>query len=179
MTKTYDYITTYSGLSFNFLNPEPNQIYIQDIARALSMNCRFNGHVKRFYSVAEHSIILHDYVLKQTRDKQLAFDALMHDASEAYICDIPRPIKPHLSNYQEIEKNIEKAIQDKFGNRPMSDYLKDLDHRIVADEAAQLFLNVPGWVGDVEKIGVDVRGCHHGRAFSNFLSRFHVFKKSD
>lgn len=170
----YNYITTYTGKSFNFMDPKPEQIDIEDIAQALSMQCRFNGHVKRFYSVAEHCCIISDYVYAGSGDKNIAFDALMHDASEAYICDIPRPVKPHLVNYQAIEQRIEVALQKRFGFNPMYAWSKDIDNRIVADEARELFLHVPDWVKDYQVVGVQdkIQCWTPEQAKVEFLERF-------
>lgn len=171
---SYNYITTYTGKSFNFIDPKPEQIDIEDIAQALSMQCRFNGHVKRFYSVAEHCCIMHDYAFNNKGNMSLALDALMHDASEAYICDIPRPVKPHLINYQAIEMRIEAALQRKFKFKPMDAWLKDIDNRIVADEARELFLHVPDWVEDYQVVGVqdEIQYWTPKRAKDEFLERF-------
>lgn len=169
---TYNYITTYTGKSFEFMNPKPEQIDIHDIAQALSMNCRFNGHVKKFYSVAEHSVLMARYCMAEFNSLEMAYDALMHDASEAYICDIPRPIKPHLHNYREIEQGIECALQDKFQFCPMSETIKDIDNRIVSDEAEQLFKVVPDWVKDYKKVGITVHGWKPAKARHEFLNLF-------
>ncbi len=102
------YIETYTGEKFWFLNPTPEQIHLKDIAHALSMQCRFTGHTKEFYSVAEHSIA----VSKLCPDMALA--ALMHDASEAYLTDVASPVKTYLANYKEMENKIMEAISKKF-----------------------------------------------------------------
>ena len=93
------FITTFSGKELTFLSPEEDQIELDDICNNLSKICRFNGNIKHFYSVAEHCALLAQKVLEETGDTEQALTALMHDASEAYLCDIPRPIKPHLDNY--------------------------------------------------------------------------------
>lgn len=103
------WIETYTGKKLFFLNPHPDDIVIDDIAHALSNQCRFSGHCKEFYSVAEHSV----YVSKLLESKyKLA--GLFHDAAEAYICDIPRPLKALLPEYMEVEDILMQSISDKF-----------------------------------------------------------------
>src|SRR5271170_7300011 len=82
------WIQTYTGGVFHILDPQQNEIYIKDIAHALAMQCRFTGHVRKFYSIAEHCVLGSHIV-----PKKLALQFLLHDASEAYIADINRPLK--------------------------------------------------------------------------------------
>lgn len=175
---SYDFIETYTNKQYHFLNPSVDEICIEDIAQALSMSCRYSGHVKSFYSVAEHSCIVSDKILELTCDRQLAFDALLHDASEAYLNDIPRPIKPHLKNYSDIEALSEKCIQDSLGCRPMNDLIASIDKNIVRDEAEQLFLSVPSWVKDFTSVGVKVAGLSPNYARFEFMSRYIKLKPS-
>lgn len=104
-----DWIETHTGIKFYPLDPRPEEIDIKDIAHALSMVCRFNGHCSKFFSVAEHSMSVVDLV-----EDQYKLQALLHDASEAYISDIARPIKRFLSNYVDIEKKLQDVIYKKF-----------------------------------------------------------------
>lgn len=108
-----DWIQTYSGIKFYPLDPMPEDILIEDIAHALSNICRFNGHTKQFYSVAQHSYL----VSSQINDPKIALAGLLHDASEAYICDIPRPLKntEDFERYREIEGQLQSKIWNKFG----------------------------------------------------------------
>jgi 5'-deoxynucleotidase YfbR-like HD superfamily hydrolase len=132
-----DYTETYSGIKFYILDPKYEEIDINDIAHALSMICRFNGHCSQFYSVAQHSVLAAIEAFKKGYDLTIQFAALMHDASEAYICDIPRPIKPEFNNYKQIEENLMKCIFDKFNisisyNDPK---IKEIDNDLVTNEA--------------------------------------------
>ncbi|WP_145567328.1 HD family hydrolase [Yersinia aleksiciae] len=104
------YITTYSGLDFDYLKPVASSICIDDIAQALSHECRFAGHLPNFYSVAQHSLLMSFIV-----EEQYALEALLHDASEAYCKDIPSPLKRLLPDYQAIERQVDLAIREKFG----------------------------------------------------------------
>lgn len=136
-----DYITTWTGVKFNFREPTPDQINLDDVAHSLSMQCRYNGHCSEFYSVAEHSVLIAGWVYSTKRSKRLALEALLHDASEAYLCDIPRPIKPHLDpNYHDLEHAIERAVARKWNlTLPWNDFVKEGDSRICLDEHAALF----------------------------------------
>lgn len=103
------WIRTYTGKKINPLDPDPMSICIEDIAHALSNQCRFSGHVQRFYSVAEHSVRVSNIV--QTHR------GLMHDAAEAYLVDLPRPLKHHWLFgffYRRIEKRVERIIMERF-----------------------------------------------------------------
>lgn len=102
------YITTQQGNKFHFLAPQQDEIAIKDIAFALSNTCRFNGHVP-FFSVAEHSVAVAARV-----PPRLQLAALLHDASEAYLADIPSPIKQYLPDYQALEAVVQAAIYDKY-----------------------------------------------------------------
>lgn len=167
-----EFITTYSGKKFHFLNPQAEDICIEDIAKALSMSCRYNGHVSDFYSVAEHSVIIADLVYNIQGCPYEALCALLHDASEAYLTDIPRPIKPHLTNYHELEAKAEAAIESVFALEPMNTMIKYFDTHIVRDEAEQLFKDTPTWVNDYDRIGIKVYKWSPVQAEREFLQRF-------
>ena len=128
------YIETVSGVKFEFLDPLPHMINIEDIAHALSMQCRYTGHTKWFYSVAEHAVWV-SYLVP----KHLMLEGLLHDASEAYIADIASPVKQYLSNYKEIEDKIMKAISEKYGvGHPLNPAVKQADLIMLSTEAYDL-----------------------------------------
>lgn len=130
-------IATYSGLMFDVFNPDPDKILIEDIAHALSNNCRWGGHCRRFYSVAQHSTNCADIA-----PWEFKFEALMHDASEAYLLDMPRPIKYKLGDYKGIEDKLMKAIAAKFGfNWPVNELVKDADEYMLRIEWDNLIKN--------------------------------------
>lgn len=106
------YIYTRSGKKFFPAIPEPADILIEDIAHALSNTCRFTGHVKSFYSVAQHSV----YVSMDV-PKKYALAGLLHDASEAYLCDVSAPVKklPSMKSYREMEEHLQNVIFRKYG----------------------------------------------------------------
>ena len=99
-----------SGLRLDFLRPDPEAIDIADIAWSLAHICRWTGGVKKFYSVAEHSVLVADHV-----PDVIAMDGLLHDATEAYMSDIPAPLKEICPFYADTEKKLRKVIANKFG----------------------------------------------------------------
>jgi len=149
-----NWITTYTGKQFHFLNPQPDEIDIVDIAHALSLTCRFGGQCSKFYSVAEHSIRAAEIV----PNKYKLF-ALLHDASEAYLPDLPRPIKANLPKFKSMECNILIAIWTKFmpctwyGNYVSANVpwfegqpvIKQADNVLLATEARDLMANMDDW----------------------------------
>lgn len=116
-------IRTYSGFYIDPLNPNPDAINIQDIAHALTNQCRFAGHTQRRFSVAQHSIMVADSVPDKHK-----LAALLHDASEAYLLDIPTPVKAQLSGYMEAEERLMQVIAKKFGfTYPLHMSIKEAD----------------------------------------------------
>ena len=137
-------LTTHSGKYVDIYAPDVDSIVIDDIAHALSNLCRYGGHSDIFYSVADHCVNMHDYFME--RDQPInAYVALMHDATEAYLCDIPRPIKPFITGYQEIEDNLQKVIFEKFKVPKMNDAVKKLDHNIIYNEVEEVNMIQPEW----------------------------------
>jgi hypothetical protein len=134
------WIQTKSGKKFDALEPKPEMVDILDMAHALSLICRYNGHVRTFYSVAQHSslgaICLRD--LGYDEDTQLEF--LLHDGSEYILADVPRPFKKYMQNYYEIENGIQGVIMRKHGlPEELSKICVDMDNRMLRTEAEQLF----------------------------------------
>lgn len=190
MTKQYideNYIETHTGKKFHFLEPDPSEIDIMDIAWSLSLQCRYNGHVKRFYSVAEHCCHIYDYMfhvmgvgnwpmVDKTHGDMLLRTALLHDASEAYLSDIARPIKNMLPDYKKLEANIEKIIATKYQTLfPLPGSVKELDTRILFDERQQL-LGSSGNVWaidntDLKPLDVIIHGWPPVDAYENFMKR--------
>ena len=101
-------ISTFTGLDFNVVEPKESDIKIEDIAHALSLMCRANGHFNQFYSVAQHSMSCCKEAKARGLSKEIQLCCLLHDASEAYLCDIPRPIKDEA--YKKREEALEKVI---------------------------------------------------------------------
>ena len=108
------YITSTTGKHFDPINPDKNLIDIVDIAHSLSLICRANGHFKSFYSVASHSIACSIEAEKRGFDKKIQLACLLHDASEAYLSDVTRPIKAMLTKYLEVEDKLQNTIWEKY-----------------------------------------------------------------
>lgn len=167
-TSSCAFIHTFSGNELYFLDPQPEQIVIADIVNNLSNNCRYCGNINSFYSVAEHSVLIAKEVLRLTGNKEAAFSALMHDATEAYLCDIPRPIKPYLKGYIEMETKLQEVIYKKYNISPVCKLTKWFDCNIVADEASVLFDNKPDWVNQYEMTGVVIEALSPMKAKESF-----------
>jgi hypothetical protein len=109
-------IETYSGEFVDPLDPDPTKLYLRDIAHALSLICRFQGHVSRHYSVAEHSMYVADLLAAQQHDKRIVLTGLMHDASEAYMADLASPLKQDDSAaaYRAAEEHMMALLAKQF-----------------------------------------------------------------
>src|SRR3954447_4059990 len=131
------YLQTVSGKSFNPFEPDPEQLDISDIGRALANVCRFGGHCRSLYSVAQHSVIVSELVEQRGGDVEDVFAALMHDASEAYLGDMPHPIK-HRSAlgaaFKAAEEHLEQAIRERFRIRDGVPEIKRADRALLATE---------------------------------------------
>lgn len=138
-----DWIQTYKGLAFWPLDPRPEEIDIVDIAHSLSLKTRFNGQCKTFYSVADHSLNVCTWLeVRYPNEPKLYLAGLLHDASEAYLPDVPKPIKPLLTNFREIEDGILKVIFNKFDLKwEMDSRVKEADQVMLATEAEELMGN--------------------------------------
>lgn len=114
MDRENAYIMTFTGKMLNPFYPKEELICIEDIAHSLSMQCRFNGHVKRFYSIAEHCMYTALVLRELGYPAKVQLLGLLHDASEAYLSDIPAPVKEFLNEYREIEFLLNTAIYSKL-----------------------------------------------------------------
>ncbi len=134
-----DFMQVYPAGKFWPLDPRPEEITIEAIAHSLGMQCRYAGHVSRFYSVAEHCVHIARWILKETWDYGAALCGLLHDASEAFLVDVPRPIKSDLSNYKAIESRVMAKVCERFSLPVrLPDIVKEADDRIIGDEVALL-----------------------------------------
>ena len=145
---------TFSGRVIDPENLSPDNINSIDIARSLSLQCRYAGQICRFYSVAEHSLLVRDIILKSKGithntdiwlDNKVLLRALLHDASEAYISDIPTPFKRLLPGYYELEAKVMAVINERYGLEPSSyvdDMVKKADKAVLDYEMPYLFNQV-------------------------------------
>lgn len=169
--KNAPWIQTYSGRRFNPLNPNSDAIVIQDIAHALSMQCRFSGHCRYFYSVAQHSVLV-SYIC----GFEFALWGLLHDASEAYLVDMPRPLKRSgkLDAFIAYEHKVQKAVCKRFGlpDKEPAD-VKRADTILLATEARDLMSPLhPDWRSPAEPLPFKIDPWTPKQAEENFLKRF-------
>ncbi len=170
---------TASGAQFWPLDPRADEVRIIDIARALSNTCRYNGHSQRFYSVAEHSVHVSNFV-----QPEHAREGLLHDAAEAYVGDMIRPLKhqPEMAAFGTAEAAVERVIVERFALRDPSDPtwaatwadVHDIDNRILIDERDQIMAPPPAsWrLEGLEPVGATIFGWSPTTAEALFLARF-------
>ena len=182
--KSASLIQTFSGILIDPINPDPSAINIVDIAHALSNQCRFTGHTREFYSVAEHSVHVAELV-----EPRLKLHALLHDASEAYLSDIARPVKHSLKldSYRKVEKRLQGAVYAAFGlDKKEPEAVKWADDTMLAIEARDLMgatyddengywdKVLPLYAGHVLRIR---RPWSPKKAEQKFLDAFYVLEK--
>jgi len=172
-------IETYSGIHVTPLDPKPEMIRLEDIAHALSQQCRFAGHCKKFYSVAEHCVHVSHLVPMDFRRH-----ALLHDAAEAYLMDIPRPLKKHLCfmiqdkpiSYRFMEDRLMEIIAAHFGMQwnGMPPEVREVDNRMLVTEyLAFVNENQPPWASEMKPYVRSLGGLAPRDAKKAFLDRAH------
>jgi hypothetical protein len=167
-------LMTASGLDFYPLAPDPADVRIEDIAHALSNICRYGGHVREFYSVAQHSVLV-----SRAMPPHLRLWGLLHDAAEAYVGDIPRPLKRHLAGYEAIEAGVMAAIVTALGLSPatMPPEVKLADNRIIADEARALMPErAQDWGEAGFELGIHIIAWSPPIAREAFMARYRTIR---
>jgi 5'-deoxynucleotidase YfbR-like HD superfamily hydrolase len=134
----------YTGGIFYPLDPRPEEVDIRDIAHALSMSCRYTGHVRRFYSVAEHSVLIAKWLETRGETNAVCFAGLLHDAGDAYLSDIASPAKRHMPEYRIIEDKIIDVVLNKYGIEELPEIVKFADKAIL-DKSKGLRISIVGW----------------------------------
>ena len=109
-----DCMTTFTGLQFNAFEPEADKIRIEDIAHALSMMVRANGHFPQFFSVGQHCIQCAREALARNYVPTVALACLVHDGSEAYLADVTRPVKKNMTMYLQSESQLQTMIYEQL-----------------------------------------------------------------
>lgn len=169
-------IQMHSGRFFNFLQPWKNEFSIQEIAHSLSNLCRFTGHCKKFYSVAQHSVLV-----SWTVEPEFAYDALMHDAHEAFIGDMASPLKALIPEYREIENRVQAAVRARFGvSDPLPDDVKHADLVLLATEQRDLMAPPAHlWQGTAGIVPLDIAivPMPPAEACSMFIDRYHYLRR--
>lgn len=160
---------TASRCQFWPLSPNIEDIRIEDIAHALSNICRYGGHTRQFYSVAEHSCHVSDAL-----PRDLALAGLLDDAAEAYIGDMIRPIKYSMPEYQEIDDCLSAMIRKKFGlPEERHPEVIRVDNAILADESEQVMGGqVADWKLTEKPLGIKIECMIPARAWLSFMDRF-------
>ena len=172
------WIQTYSGRKFYPLDPHIDSIVIQDIAHALAMQCRFTGHCKFHYSIAQHSVLVSYLVSDQDK-----LHALLHDASEAYVCDMASPLKRsgQFEEYKKIEKRLQNTIYRRFNlNEEEPKSVKTADLLMLSTEAQTLLAPIhPEWKLPVNPLPMLIAPISPEEAKKMFLDRFNeLFAKT-
>lgn len=170
------WIQTYTGRQFWPLDARPDEIDILDIAHALSMQCRYTGHCIRFYSVAEHCVLL-----ALMAPRHLRKIALHHDDPEAYLTDVAKPIKPELRGYEEIEDDLYGVIAYAFDLPESIPYIvKDMDRRALLDERDQNMSTPPAdWAIEGEGLGITLQFWSPRQAKHAFLTLHKALEAGD
>ena len=171
-TRTNDWMATYTGKKFSPLVPVVADIDIRDIAHSLSLICRYGGHIDRFYSVAEHCVLMSRVV-----EPHAALYALLHDATEAYVGDMVRPLKRSMAQYRMVEEGVWKAIVRRFAlpSPTVSHQVTDADNAILLNERDTLMPRAPRpWHQDgrYKPLDIVIEGWSPKEAEAKYLTAF-------
>lgn len=189
-TRERGWMQTYSGRRFHPLEPRASDVELVDVAHGLAMTCRYGGQCRQFYSVAEHCVLVSEFVEAHARNagmaaadvRKLAQLALMHDSAEAYIGDMIRPLKhqPEMIAFRDAETAIEREIAYAFGlvwTPEAHDIVKRIDDRILIDEISHLmpapeaYLQTP-LLRELSPLGARFHCMSPPEAFGMFMRRF-------
>jgi 5'-nucleotidase len=184
------WMQTASGRKFYPLEPSPDDVELVDVAHGLAFTCRYGGHTKRYYSVAEHCVLVSEVIERDARAsgmppdfvRAIALEALLHDSAEAYVGDMVRPLKhqPEMIEFRNAEARIEDCVRAAFkieSTEQSRKVIKIVDDRILVDEITALMPN-PGMyletdtLRGVEPIGVHVMGWSPEMAQRRFIERY-------
>src|SRR5215211_56941 len=171
------YLQTVSGRWVNPFDPDPQQLDAGDIARALANQCRFGGHSRVFYSVAQHSVIVSRLVEERGGDVEDVFAALMHDATEAYLGDMPHPLKhrsPLGAEFKAAEDHLEQAIRARFRIKPDVPEIKRADRALLATERRAFSAETWHWpeLEGVEPLALELTAWSPDEAARAFAERY-------
>ena len=176
-----DCITTYTGIRFDPLYPDMELFRIEDIAHALSLICRGNGHVKTFYSVGQHCIACAREAEQRGYSNRVILAALLHDASECYMSDVPSPFKRHLSEYIKSEERMLDLIYTRYLGSTLT---PDEFERVNSIDKTMLYYDLKELLNDTmpgEAPDVKVEPDHRVRAFDEvereYLEIFYKYEQ--
>jgi len=177
------WVNTYTGKHFHYLDPQPEEIDIIDIAHSLSLTCRYGGHCKQFYSVGDHSIRVAEIV-----PDELKLRALLHDAAEAYLTDLPRPIKYDIPEFHIRENVIQRNIEAKFGIKTSRSPLipdtgkkiiKQSDNILLATEARDMMHDMVDWSALPDPLPEMILPMCSSAVENIFMMRFIEYSRKD
>ena len=164
-------VSTKSGRRVSLLNPSPSQIVIGDIAHGLAHQCRFNGQTNKFYSVAQHSVLVASIL-----PRELRLAGLLHDASEAYLGDVVQPLKDLLPEYQAIEAKFCEVLGERFGvNLLHNDAIKHADLIVLATERRDLMpMDTSDWssIANITPMNRTIKPMSPEAASAQFMEMF-------
>ena len=171
------YLQTVSGRWVNPFHPDPSQLDAGDIARALANQCRFGGHSRVFYSVAQHAVIVSELVEQRGGDVEDVFAALMHDATEAYLGDMPHPLKhrsPLGAAFKQAEDHLERALRERFAIKADVPEVKRADRALLATERRAFSSEDWHWpeLEGVEPLDLDLTAWAPDEAAQAFARRY-------
>ncbi|TGQ19585.1 hypothetical protein EN860_019680 [Mesorhizobium sp. M00.F.Ca.ET.217.01.1.1] len=163
---------TFTARQFWPLDARPEEVHIEDIAHALSLQCRYAGHCRNFYSVAEHSVLIARWLVDVGESVETALAGLMHDATEAYLVDMPRPVKRSLHEYRIHEAALWRVIAKRYGlPEELPAIVHGADQRIIADELVNML--PMAWHGKHDSpLGVKLELWSPNRAEQEFLAAY-------
>jgi uncharacterized protein len=171
------FIQTLSGRRVNPLDASPEDIDAGDIARALANTCRFGGHSRAFYSVAQHSALVCDLLEDRGASPDELMAALLHDASEAYLGDLPHPLK-HRSElgaaFRVAEKRLEAVIAERFALPDAAARIKPIDRALLAAERRTFSEVTWHWpeLDGAEELEIEIEPWSPARAQEEFTRRY-------
>lgn len=171
------WIQTYTGQPFDLVDPQPEMVHLEDIAHALAHLCRYTGHVVQHYSVAQHSALASRVAPDEV---DLKFQALMHDAAEAYVGDVSKPMKMVLGPaMREVEDRVWRAVADRFRlPLELDPRVKEVDLRLLETERQQLLGTCErDWQLDVDPYAIRIIPWSAISARRAFITRFEKLER--
>jgi hypothetical protein len=170
-------IRTYTGIRMDPFEIKPKQVKAEDIAHALSMMVRANGHLNSFFSIAQHCLNCAIEAENRGLSQKVQFACLLHDAAECYIADVPRPVKHRLNGYAQIEQRVADAVYAAFGISDLSDEelkaVDDIDNAMLYFEFEALTGSIITKTRPYISMKHDFSAKPIETVEREFLSRFH------
>ena len=169
-------ITTYTGKHFDITNMDPETISIEDMAHALSLICRGNGHVKTFYSVGQHCL---QCAYARGLSRRLILAALLHDGTECYMSDVPRPLKDVMNGYRDTEEHLLQLIYKKYIHTPLDEeetrILKGIDNDFLWYDLTYLLDDKPEGQAPAVRVMPDYAFRPFADVEEDYLALFHRY----